>query len=79
MKKQDDPKWALRKLIDRLMPGYFELLGSRYGMPSLLAEADNSLDLVFLAANWRYTSLIRGKYYRAGLQEWPPTDFPVQP
>ena len=55
MKKQDDPKWALRKLIDRLMPGYFELLGSRYGMPSLLAEAQNSLDYAFLAANWRYT------------------------
>ena len=78
-KKQDDPKWALRKLINSLMPGYFELLGSRYGMPRLLAEAENSLDLAFLAANWRYTSVIRGKYYRAGLQEWPPADFPVQP
>ena len=79
MKKQDDPKWALRKLIDRLMPGYFELLGSRYGMPSLPAEAQNSLDSVFLAANWRYTRVIKTKYYRCGLHEWPPTGFEAKP
>ena len=79
MKKQDDPKWALRKLIDRLMPGYFELLGSRYGMPSLLAEAHNSLDYAFLAANWRYTHVLRAKYYRCGLHEWPPTGFEAKP
>ena len=75
IKKQDDPKWALRKLIDLLMPGYFELFGSRYGMPNLIAEAQNSLDLAFLAANWRYTHVVKVKYYRCGLHEWPPTGF----
>ena len=75
IKKQDDPKWALRKLIDLLMPGYFELFGSRYGLPHLMAEAQNSLDLAFLAANWRYTHVLQVKYYRCGLHEWPPTGF----
>ena len=75
IKKQDDPKWALRKLIDLLMPGYFDLFGSRYGIPNLIAEAQNSLDLAFLAANWRYTHVVKVKYYRCGLHEWPPTEF----
>ena len=74
-KKQDDPKWALRKLIDQLMPGYFELFGSRYGLPNLMAEAQNSLDVAFLAANWRYTHVVKVKYYRSGLHEWPPSGF----
>ena len=73
--KQDDPKWALRKLIDLLMPGYFELFGSRYGLPHLMAEGQNSLDLAFLAANWRYTHVLQVKFYRCGLHEWPPTGF----
>ena len=73
--KQDDPKWALRRLIGLLMPGVFELFGSRYGLPTLLAEAQNSMDLAFLAANWRYTHVVNVKYYRAGLHEWPPTGF----
>ena len=76
IKKQDDPKWALRKLIDLLMPGYFDLFGSRYGLPHLMAEAQNSFDLAFLAANWRYTHVLQVKYYRCGLHEWPPTKFP---
>ena len=75
IKKHDDPKLALRKLIDLLMLGYFELFGSRYGMPNLIAEAQNSLDLAFLAANWRYTHVVKVKYYRCGLHEWPPTGF----
>ena len=75
IKKQDDPKWAFRKLIDLLMPGYFDLFGSRYGIPNLIAEAQNSLDLAFLAANWRYTHVVKVKYYRCGLHEWPPTGF----
>ena len=74
-KKQDDPKWALRKLIELLMPGYFDLFGSRFGIPALMAETQNSFDLAFLRANWRYTQVVGSKYYRCGLHEWPPTEF----
>ena len=74
-KKEDDPKWALRKLIELLMPGYFDLFGSRFGIPALMAETQNSFDLAFLHANWRYTQVVRSKYYRCGLHVWPPTDF----
>ena len=54
------------------MPGYFHVLGSRYGVDTLLAECRNILDLAFVSANWRYTGLIQLKYYRCGLAGWPP-------
>ena len=54
------------------MPGYFHALGCRYGVDTLLAECRNILDLAFVSANWRYTSLIKLKFYRCGLAAWPP-------
>ena len=68
----DDPKRALRKLMERLMPQYFTVLGSRYGVEGLLAEANRVLDLAFMAANWRYTKIIGVEAYRSGLHKWPP-------
>ena len=69
---QHDPKKAFRLLIERLMPGYPALLGNRYGVDPLLAEAKDVLDLAFVAANFRYTHIITQEYFRAGLSGWPP-------
>ncbi len=73
--KEDDARCSLRKLIEQLMPGYFALLGGRYGVDNLLAEGHQVMDLAFLAANWRYTKVVDKKFYRYGLEEWPPTGF----
>ena len=67
-----EPRFMFRQLIERTMPGYFDVLGHRYGVDNLLAEFHQHLDLAFCAANWRYTSVIEVKYYRYGLVEWPP-------
>ena len=67
-----EPRWLFRKLIERTMPGYFDVLGARYSVDNLLAEYQQHLDLAFLAANWRYSAVIGLKYYSVGLAEWPP-------
>ena len=59
-KELSDPRHAFRKLVERLMPDYFTVLGGRYGVDVLLAESRQSCDLAFLAANWRYTHRGRG-------------------
>ena len=56
------------------MPGYRSVLGVRYGVDNLLVECRQSLDLAFLAANWRYTKVVEKKFYRLGLNDWPPDD-----
>lgn len=68
----DDPPHALRRLIERTMPGYFDVLGARYGVPAMLAECMGIMDLAFVAANYRFTQVVEAKMYRAGLVEWPP-------
>ena len=73
--KRSDPKWALRKLFDHLMPGYFHVLGGRYNIDALLAESSQVLDLAFLSANWRFTRIVEQQMYRKGLAEWPPSDW----
>ena len=60
------------KVVEKSMPGYFDVLGGRYGVDTLLAECRNILDLAYVSANWRYTALIKLKYYRCGLAAWPP-------
>ena len=57
-----------------MMPGYFDLLGGRYGIDNLLAECRSILDLAFVAANWRYTKLVDQRCYRCGLAAWPPVE-----
>ena len=71
----DDPPYALRRLIERTMPGYFNVLGARYGVPALLAESLGIMDLAFLAANYRFTQVVGWKMYRAGLSEWPDNEW----
>jgi hypothetical protein len=61
-------------LVERTMPGYFDLFGSRYGVDNLLAECRSIVDLAFVAANWRYTVLVQQQFYRSGLAEWPPVE-----
>ena len=68
----EDPKRALRKLMERLMPEYFTVLGARYGVDGLLAESHGVLDVAFMAANWRYTQIVGAQQYRCGLHRWPP-------
>ena len=67
-----EPRFAFYKVVEKSMPGYFDVLGGRYGVDTLLAECRNILDLAFVSANWRYTGLIQLKYYRCGLAGWPP-------
>ena len=67
-----EPRYAFHKLVDRTMPGYFHVLGSRYGIDFLLAQHCNILDLAYVSANWRYTWLTNVKLYRCGLVAWPP-------
>ena len=45
-----EPRYMFRKLIERTMPGYFDVLGYKYGVDNLLAEFHQHLDLAFLAA-----------------------------
>ena len=66
-----EPRFAFRRLVERTMPGYFDVLGARYSTDNLLAECRNILDLAFVAANWRYSRLVPKKFYRYGLAEWP--------
>ena len=70
----NEPRYAFRCLVDRLMPGYFDLLGGRYGIDNLLTECRSILDLAFVAANWRYTKLVDQRCYRCGLAAWPPVE-----
>ena len=70
---ENEPRYAFRRLVERLMPGYFDALSGRYGVDNLLAECHQILDLAFVAATWRYTMIVNKKYYRCGLAEWPPT------
>ena len=60
------------KVVEKSTPGYFDVLGGRYGVDTLLAESRNILDLAYVSANWRYTALIKQQYYRCGLAAWPP-------
>jgi len=71
---ENEPRYAFRRLVEKLMPGYFDVLSCRYGVDNLLAECHHILDLAFVAANWRYTMIVDKKYYRCGLAVWPPTD-----
>ena len=71
----DEPLVRLRRLIERTMPKYFVVLGSRYGVDALMAESGGILDLAFVGANWRYTQVVTAKMYRVGLCDWPPADF----
>ena len=71
---QNEPRYAFRCLVERTMPGYFDLFGGRYGVDNLLAECRNIVDLAFVAANWRYTVLVQQQFYRSGLAEWPPVE-----
>ena len=67
-----EPKFLFRQLIERTMPGYFDVLGGRYSVDNILAESRHVLDLAFVAAAWRYTLALGGlKYFRYGLAEWP--------
>ena len=66
-----EPRYAFRRLVERTMLGYLDVLGCRYGTDNLLAECRNILDLAFVAANWRYTRIVNKKFNRAGLAEWP--------
>ena len=68
----NEPRYAFRMLVERLMPGYFDVLGARYSVDNLLAECHCILDLAFLAAAWRYTHVVEQKNYRCGLSQWPP-------
>ena len=72
--KQDDPKHAFRKLVERLMPEYFAVFNARYGVDNLIVESFRVLDLAFVVANWRYTQVIGPTMYRMGLSSWPPGD-----
>ena len=69
-----DPRLAFRNLLDRLLPGYFDVLGARYSMDALFAESRQILDLAYVAACYRYTIVVGEKFYRAGISEWPVTD-----
>ena len=70
----NEPRWAFKHLVERTMPGYFDVLGTRYGVDNLLAECRNILDLAFVAANWRYTKMVGKHYYKCGLDVWPPVE-----
>ncbi|MCP4242166.1 MAG: hypothetical protein GY772_16545 [bacterium] len=67
-----DARFAFRKSLQELLPGYMDVLGSRYGVKTLLLEAHHILDLAFLAAVYRYTTVLGCKFFRVGLGEWPP-------
>jgi len=69
-----EPRYAFRLLVERTMPGYFDVLGCRYGVDNLLAECRCILDLAFVAAAWRYTKLVGKQFFRCGLAEWPPCE-----
>jgi hypothetical protein len=70
---ENEPRYAFRRLVEKLMPGYFDVLSCRYGVDNLLVECHQILDLAFVAANWRYTMIVNQKYYRCGVAVWPPT------
>jgi len=70
--KTGDPTHVLYKLIGNLMPRYFDLLGSRYGIEGLLAQSHRVLDVAFMMASWRYTKIVGLEFYRCGLHVWPP-------
>ena len=72
LRQYDCPRAKLRKLMEEVMPGYFDVLGSRYGLDALFSEAGNNLDYAFVAANYRYSLLVGTKYYRDGICDWPP-------
>ena len=67
-----EPRYAFYKLVEKTMPGYFHVLGCRYGLDTLFSECRNILDLAYVSANIRYTALIQVKFYRCGLAAWPP-------
>ena len=67
-----DPRFLFKCLVEWLMPEYFTVLGTRYGLDSLFAEAGGVLDLAFANASYRYTLACGHEYYRMGLCQWPP-------
>ena len=69
-----EPRYAFRRLVERTMPGYFDMFSCRYGVDNLLTECRQILDLAFVAANWRYTQLVQKQFYRCGVDTWPPIE-----
>jgi hypothetical protein len=74
LRSSDDHTWYFKELVERCMPGYSKVLGGRYAIPSLLAEARHILDLAFMAALYRYTQVVGLENYRCGLSDWPPIE-----
>ena len=67
-------KFLFRRLVERFCPRYFDLFCAKYGLDSLIAEAERVLDLAFVAAVWRYTVVIGKERYRVGVDTWPPRE-----
>ena len=67
-----EPKYAFRRLVEKLCPMYFDLFHVRYGLETLLTDSCHNLDRAFVAAVWRYTHVVGKEQYRFGVDAWPP-------
>lgn len=70
----DDPRFRFSKFMEVVMPEYHNLLGHRYNLDTLFAEARGVLDAAFLGAVYRYSTVCGEEYYRKGLHAWPPPE-----
>jgi len=61
------PEVKLRKLLEKKLPGYFNILPFEHHVTSLIAHARGNLDAAFLEAVWRYGKMV-------GSANFPPVD-----
>jgi hypothetical protein len=58
--------------MQSLLPGYVDVLGSRYPLTDMLLSRCLNVDLVFLEATWRYSKCVGADAFPCGQFVWPP-------
>jgi hypothetical protein len=70
--KEPEPAHNLVKLVNRMLPGYGELMPYEYQVGPLLRGHSQVVDLAFLEAVWRYSRKVGEKRFRCGNFMPPP-------
>ena len=63
---EPDPGYNLVKLVDRMLPGYCQLMPYEYHVGPLLRSHGQCIDLAFLEAVWRYSRKLGEKRFPCG-------------
>ena len=67
---QAAPAWRLRRLLDPLLPGWEQVLRSRWSALDLIQISDNIADAAFLNVVHMYKKVL-GNRFPPGVFEWP--------